>query len=78
MSFNLHPKTNFNDFIENSLALRNQYARLLTPFFNANAIRCWKSMIYSLDIAYWKRDKLWEFLNFDLEFNDLINLKKLN
>ena len=78
MSFNLHPDTKFDDFVDNCEVLRTQYTELLTPFFNVHAIRCWKTMIYSLNFAYWKRDKIWEFLNFDLEFEELAKLKKVN
>lgn len=76
MKFNLHPETKFDDFVNNCEVLRTQYKELLTPFFNVQAIRCWKSMIYSLDFAYWKRDKIWEYLNFDIELEDLITIIK--
>lgn len=66
----------FQEFVENCKVLKVQYEELFTPFFVATkTIRCWKKMIYSLDIASWKHDKLWEFLNGDLEYEELVKLK---
>lgn len=75
MKFNLYPNIKFDEFIDNREVLRTQYMELLTPFFNVKAIRCWKKMIYSLNFAYWKRDKIWEYLNFDIELEELIAIK---
>lgn len=75
MKFNLYPNIKFDEFIDNCEVLRTQYMELLTPFFNVKAIRCWKKMIYSLNFAYWKRDKIWEYLNFDIELEELIAIK---
>ena len=75
MKFELYPNIKFDEFIENCEVLRTQYTELLTPFFNVKAIRCWKKMIYSLNFAYWKRDKIWEYLNLDIELEELIAIK---
>ncbi len=75
MKFELYPNIKFDEFIENCEVLRTQYTELLTPFFNVKAIRCWKKMIYSLNFAYWKRDKIWEYLNLDIELEELIEMK---
>ena len=55
----------FKQFVENIQALKEQYVVLLTPFFNEKMIRCWRTMIFSLPIEYWKRERLWEVLNGD-------------
>ena len=55
----------FRQFVENIQALKEQYTVLLTPFFNEKMIRCWRTMIFSLQIEYWKRERLWEVLNGD-------------
>lgn len=55
----------FRDFVSNIEALREQYSVLLVPFFNEKLIRCWRTMIFSLNVEYWKREKLWEVLNYD-------------
>jgi hypothetical protein len=57
----------FKQFVENIEALREQYSVLLSPFFNVKMIRCWRTMIFSLPIEYWKRERLWEVLNGDEE-----------
>lgn len=77
MNFDLFPNTNFNDFIENCEVLKTQYTELLTPFFNKNAIQCWKKLIYSLDFTYWRKDKIWEYLNDDIEIHELLQLKEV-
>ena len=61
----------FQQFIENCEVLKRQYQELLTPFFNVEAIRCWKKMVYSLDIPEWKRDRIWEVLNGDITKEEL-------
>ena len=75
MKFELYPNIKFDEFIDNCEVLKAQYMELLTPFFNVQAIRCWKNMIYSLNFAYWKRDKIWEYLNLDIELDELIAIK---
>ena len=75
MKFELYPNIKFDEFVDNCEVLRTQYMELLTPFFNVQAIRYWKNMIYSLNFAYWKRDKIWEYLNLDIELEELIAIK---
>lgn len=64
----------FKQFVENIEALREQYSVLLAPFFNEKMIRCWRTMIFSLPIEYWKRERLWEVLNYDEDVELLYKL----
>lgn len=64
----------FRQFVQNCEALKLQYEELLTPFFDVQVIRCWKTMIYSLQIEEWRRDRLWEFLNDDYDIEELEKL----
>lgn len=57
----------FKRFVENCEALKSQYQEIISPFFNIKMARCWKTMIYSLEMEEWKRDKIWEYLNDDLD-----------
>ena len=59
-------KMTFRQFVENCEALKSQYAEVLLPFFNVQMVRCWKKMIYGLNIEEWKKDRLWEYLNDDI------------
>lgn len=61
----------FIQFIENCEYLKGQYCDVLSPFFNKKMVRLWKIMIYSLDLAEWKRDKIWEYLNDDITKEEL-------
>lgn len=67
-------KITFRQFVENSEALKSQYQEILSPFFNAKMIKCWKTMIYSLKILEWQKDKIWEVLNGDFEIEELNKL----
>ncbi len=69
-------KLTFDQFVDNCEALREQYQSSFVPFFNAEMIRCWKIMIYSLDMPEWRKDRIWETLNGDFEIENLIKLKK--
>jgi len=66
----------FKQFIDNCIILKAQYEELLTPFFNARAVRCWKNMIYSLKMCEKQKDVIWCFLNGDIEYIDLLYLRK--
>lgn len=59
-------KMTFRQFVENCEALKSQYEEVLSPFFNVQLVRCWKKMIYGLNIEEWKKDRLWEYLNDDV------------
>lgn len=61
----------FQEFVANCEVLKDQYTCLLIPFFNAPAIRCWKKMVYSLDLPEWKKDLIWETLNDDITVEEL-------
>lgn len=64
----------FRQFIANSRVLKQQYGECFTPFFNAELVKCWKKMIYGLQIEEWKRDKIWEYLNDDFPIECLEKL----
>lgn len=67
----------FKQFIESAKVLKDNFECLLTPFFRPKAIRCWKTMVYSLDMVEWKRDKIWNYLNGDIEYEELVKLKDI-
>lgn len=67
----------FKQFIESAKVLKDNFECLLTPFFRPKEIRFWKTMIYSLDMVEWKRDKIWTYLNGDLEYEELVKLKDI-
>lgn len=55
-------------------ALRAEYIGFLSPFFDIEKVRFYRDMIYSLPFEEWRRDRLWEYLNGDIEFDVLLNL----
>ena len=61
----------FKQFVENCEELKEQYNGLLTPFFIAGMIKCWKTMIYSLKLLSWQKDRIWEVLNGDFDVDEL-------
>lgn len=66
----------FKQFVDNCITLKAQYEGLLSPFFNAKAVRCWKKMIYSLKMCEKQKDQIWRYLNGDIEYIDLLYLRK--
>lgn len=64
----------FKEIVKNCEELKLRYTESLTPFFNIKKIRLWKSAIYSLKMEEWKKDRIWEYLNGDI---DIEVLKKL-
>lgn len=62
----------FKQFVESAKVLKAQYDELFTPFFMQKSIRCWKIMVYSLNMTESKKDKIWRFLNGDIEYEELI------
>lgn len=66
-------------FIVNYKVFKKTFDSFLTPFFNAKMVRQWKVTLYSLKIAEWKKDKIWETLNDDFtldEFKKIIQSTK--
>jgi hypothetical protein len=53
--------------IENIEVIKANYTRLLSPFFDRKSIIICKKIIYSYNIAEWKKDKVWEYLNDDID-----------
>lgn len=58
--------------IDNGRTLRGMYQELLCPFFNVKRIREWRNILYQLDLEEWKKDRIWEYLNGDIEIEELI------
>ncbi len=66
-------KSNFlKVIITNGRTLRGMYQDLLCPFFNVEKIRQWRDMLYQLQIDEWIKDRVWEYLNGDIELEELI------
>ena len=58
--------------------IKNHYEDILRSFSiygknqdKRNKIREIKKSIYDLSFEYWKKDKLWEYINNDIEYIDL-------
>lgn len=66
----------FDYFIDNFEVFKSQYTELLTPFFNIKEIRKLKNIIYSLDMAEYKKDIIWEILNEDIIDEELETIIK--
>lgn len=66
----------FDFFINNIQTIKDNYTSLLSPFFNRKMIILYKQTIYSLKIAEWKKDKLWEVLNNDISIEEFYQIVK--
>lgn len=67
---------NFYFLIDNIEVIKANYTRLLSPFFNKKNIMKYKAYIYSCKVAEWKKDKIWEYLNGDIESETFIEIAK--
>lgn len=72
MGKDLSSNETFYLFIESAKVLKDNYECLLMPFFRPREIKCWKKMIYSLDMSESRKDRLWNYLNGDIEYEELI------
>ena len=61
----------FGSFILYARTLKELYSGLLMPFFNEKEIRFWRNLLYSLKLEEWKKDRIWEYLNGDVELEVL-------
>lgn len=67
---------NFDFFINNIEVIKDNYTKLLSPFFNRKIIILYKQLIYSFNIPDWKKDKLWEVLNNDISIQQFYQIVK--
>lgn len=81
MELFIDPNWNYKQILSNLRALRTQYEKSLRSFsyfqlhervsFNYEI----KNAIYSLNFEEWKKDRIWEYLNHDIDYTILQNLK---
>lgn len=64
----------YKEIVNHIEALKSQYVEFLSPFFNSKKIVEWRDKIYSLKMEEWRRDRLWEYLNGDIELDVLQKL----
>ena len=60
--------------------LKQSYDLFLVSFFSAPSwvravrIKDFRDIIYSMKLAEWKKDKIWEYLNNDMTLDELKNI----
>ena len=71
----------FKQLIYQIEAIKTQYKRVLSLFScgfeiknKVNYIRKTKETIYSLKIEKWQSDRLWDYMNDDMTYNDLLDI----
>ena len=77
MNLNVNPNWSYEETINNLRALRNSYEEILRSFscFQSRK-QVWfvyntKRMFYSLNFEQWKKDRIWEYMNRDIDFDIL-------
>lgn len=69
MGLNINSNWTFAEVVDNLWTLRDEYDRLLTFFsyFDLHEkvlfMRKTRNAFYSLNFEYWKKDKIWNFMN---------------
>lgn len=77
----INPDWNYKQMLSHLRALRLSYDNTLRSFsyFNLHDKVLFtyevKQSIYSLNFEYWKKDRIWEYLNHDIDFAILQNFK---
>lgn len=77
----INPNWNYKQILLNLKTLRRDYMDVLASFsyFNLHDkvvfTYQFKQSIYSLSFETWKKDRIWEYLNHDIDFAILQNLK---
>ena len=77
----INPDWNYKQILKNLRVLRKSYDETLRSFsyFNLHDKVLFtyevKQSIYSLNFEYWKKDRIWEYLNHDIDFAILQNFK---
>lgn len=70
----------FREVVRNIRALKEEYQGTLTLFSYATIkekreyIERTRGKIYSLQLMEWQKEKLWEYMNDDVEFKVLISI----
>ncbi len=70
----------FKIIVLNLKAIKSKYHGILSlflPFDSHNKVLCMKEihdLLYSLNLDTWKIDKIWEYLNNDIEYDFLEKL----
>lgn len=60
--------------------LKESYDLFLVSFFNSPSwartvsIKDFRDIVYDLNLAEWKKDRIWECLNDDISFEELLNI----
>ena len=78
MNLNIDPSWSFKEIIMNIKNIKEDFTLKLSSFsyFKLHDkvlfLRLIKDQIYSLNIDYWKQNKIWEYLNDNIELKDLI------
>lgn len=69
MGLKINPDWSFKEVVDNAWTLRDEYDRLLVSFsyFDLHEkvvfMKQTRDAIYSLNFEYWKKDKIWSYLN---------------
>ena len=71
---------NFKETFNNLYLIKDDYTRILSSFLwyelkeRNQFMRECKDKVYSLTFEIWKRDRIWEYLNDNLDFEVLSNM----
>ena len=64
----LYSNMTLQDFYDNKQMFKEEYLKVRKPpYYKLQLLREWKDFIYSLDLELYKRDRIWEYLNDDID-----------
>lgn len=77
----INPNWNYKEILKNLKTLRHEYQNVLASFsyfqLHEKVLFVYeiKQSIYSLPFETWRKDRIWEYLNHDIDYTILQNLK---
>jgi len=64
----------YEDFYNNAKELKNMYHKYCDNNYRTQKLYCW--YVYSRDIKYSQKNRIWEFLNNDISLGDLMKYEQ--
>lgn len=81
MILNINPNWTFKEVVINAKTIKAQYSRVLSSFSyfklhdKVSFLKNARNDIYSFNFELWKREKIWDYLNDNLDLSILQKLK---
>ncbi len=82
MELKIDQTLNFKNLVIQAKAFKNQYEGVLASFSyfelpkRVQFIRTFRDSIYSLNFEEWKKDRVWDYMNNYMSYEELISIAR--